>query len=69
MGIQTNLEIWDVSRVPRLRSTSGNFYGSESRHGIFWGLNFVKGFFGFCLKPKGSQFLSERREQYQLHNV
>ena len=34
---------------------SGNFYyGSEIRHGIFWGINFGPGiFWGFCLKPKG----------------
>ena len=36
---------------------SGNFYGSEIRHGILWGLNVGPGIFlGFCLKPK--RFLS-----------
>ena len=30
----------------------GHFYGSEIRHGIFFGLNFNPGIFGgFCLKP------------------
>ena len=31
---------------------SGNFYGSKIRRGIFWGLNFGPGLFGFCLKRK-----------------
>ena len=30
---------------------SGNFYGSEFRHGIFWGLNFDPGIFGVWLLP------------------
>ena len=31
---------------------SGNFYGSEIRHGIFWGLNFGPGIFlGFDFCP------------------
>ena len=53
MGIQTNLKIRDVSLVPRLRSTSGNFYGSEIRHGIFWGLNFGPGIFWVLFKAQG----------------
>ena len=33
---------------------SGNFYGSKTRHGIFWGLNYGPCiFFFFFLKPKG----------------
>ena len=32
-------------------NTSGNFYGLEIWHEIFWELNFGLGiFFGFCLK-------------------
>ena len=57
MGIQTNLKIRDVSRVPRLRSTSGNFYGSEIRHGIFWGLNFGPGIFWVLFKAHARDFL------------
>ena len=57
MGIQTNLKIRDVSRVPRLRSTSGNFYGSEIRHGIFWGLNIGPGIFWVLFKAHARDFL------------
>ena len=32
---------------------SGNFYGSEIRHGIFWGLDFGAGIFlGFVGSPR-----------------
>ena len=37
LGIQNNPKIRDSSRVSRLHSSSGNFYGSEIRHGSFWG--------------------------------
>ena len=46
MGILNSLKIRDNSRVSRLRSSSGNFYGSEILHGNFWGLNFGPGIFG-----------------------
>ena len=67
MGIENNLEICDSSSiflavlvlqikyktilVLPLSLLSGNFYGSEIRHGIFSGLNFGPVFFGgfdFC---------------------
>ena len=35
-----NLKIRDSSRVSWRRSSCRNFYGSQIRHGIFWGLNF-----------------------------
>ena len=34
LGIQNNSKIRDSSRVSRLHSSSGNFYGSEIGHGI-----------------------------------
>ena len=39
-GIQNNLKIRVSSQVSRPNSSSGNFYGSEIRHGIFLGFGF-----------------------------
>ena len=45
MGVQNNLKIYG--------SSSGNFYGSEIRHGIFLGLNFGPGtFWGSVCSPR-----------------
>ena len=53
LGIQNNLKIRDSSRVSPPRSSSGNFYDSEIRHGIFLGLNFGPGsFLGFGGSPR-----------------
>ena len=47
-----NLKIRDSSRVSWRRSSCRNFYGSQIRHGIFWGLNFGSGiFFGSHWNP------------------
>ena len=44
------IKICDSFHVSRPLSSSGNFYGSEIRHGIFGGLNFGPGIFlGFDL--------------------
>ena len=43
LGFQNNLKIHDSSCISWPHSSSGNFYGSEIRHGIFWGLNFGPG--------------------------
>ena len=52
MGIQNNLKIRDGSLVSGLRSSPGNFYGSEIRHAIFWGLRFgPRNFGGFVSSP------------------
>ena len=50
LGIQNNLKIRDTYIINMM--LSGNFYGSQIRHWIFWGLNFgTEIFFLFCLKP------------------
>ena len=46
LGFQNNLKIRDSSRISWPHSSSGNFYGSEIRHGILGGLNFGPGIFG-----------------------
>ena len=52
LGIQNNLKIRDGSLVSGLRSSPGNFYGSEIRHAIFWGLRFgPRNFGGFVSSP------------------
>ena len=51
--MQTNLNILDSSRVSRPCSSSGNFYGSEIRHGIFRGLNCDPGSFGVLFEALG----------------
>ena len=45
--------IVDSSCISQLRSSSGNFYGSEIRHGIFGGLNFGPGIFGVLFEALG----------------
>ena len=52
LGFQNNLKIRDSSRISWPHSSSGNFYGSEIRHGIFGVLNFGPGiFWGVFWKP------------------
>ena len=45
--------IVDSSCISQLRSSSGNFYGSEIRHGIFGGLNFGPGILGVLFEALG----------------
>ena len=46
-GIQNNMKICDnySSHISQPRSSSGNFYGLEIQHGIFFLLNFGPGIF------------------------
>ena len=57
MSIESDLKIRNSSqydpRVSRLCSSSGNFCGSEIRHGTLWGLNFGPGILlGFVLSAR-----------------
>ena len=54
LGFQNNLKIRDSSRISWPHSSSGNFYGSEIQHGIFWGFQFwSRDFWGGFLEALG----------------